>query len=164
MRARPIVFAALVLLVGALAPAESPRASGSAPTLALTAGDAFVAESGARAVVAIGSFNFDDRLQFGFPVGLIVAQGDRFARYDVSGEIVSATSSLVTDGIAATEIPALLAIAATAGPPAALVQIRPDRLTVALPPEFSAGAATIVLYASKDSESFVSNAVPLVLP
>jgi hypothetical protein len=164
MRARPFALAALALLVGALSPAGSPRASGSAPTLALTGADAFVTQSGARAVVATGSFNFDDRLQFGFPVGVIVAQGDRFARYDVSGEIVSATSPLVTDGIVATEIPTLLAIAATAGVPAALVQIRPDRLTVALPPEFSAGAATIVLYASKDNESFVSNPVPLELP
>ncbi len=147
-----------------LAIAGGARASGSAPTLVLTGGDAFVASDGAHAVVAIGSFNFDDRLQFGFPVGVLVVQGARFARYDVAGAIVSATTDLVADGVDATEIPALLALTGTAAGPAALVQIRPDRITVALPPEFAAGAATVVLYASKDSESFVSNAVPLELP
>lgn len=144
--------------------AAGARASGSAPTLTLTGGDAFVASDGGRAVVATGRFNFDDRLQFGFPVGVLVVQGDRFARYDVAGEIVSASAGLVADGVDATDLPALLAIAGSAAAPAALVQIRPDRITVALPPEFVAGAATVLLYASKDSESFVSNVVSLELP
>lgn len=158
------LFAALVLLVAVLSPAGSPRASGSAPTLALTGGDAFVTHEGARAVVATGSFNFDDRLQFGFPVGVIVVQGDRFARYDVSGAIVSASSPLVADGVVATEIPDLLAIAGSAPAPAALVQIRPDRITVALPPDFVPGAAVVLLYAYKESEAFVSNVIALELP
>jgi hypothetical protein len=147
-----------------LAAAAGAWASGSAPTLALTGGDAFVASDGARAVVATGSFNFDDRLQFGFPVGVLVVQGERFVRYDVSGAIVSASTAQVADGVDASEIPALLAIAGSAAAPAALVQLRPDRITVALPPELVAGPATVLLYASKDSETFVSNAVLLALP
>lgn len=164
MRKLPHLVVGLAILIGVLALAGGVRASGSAPTLTLTGGDAFTTQVGARAVVAIGSFNFEDRLQFGFPVGVIVAQGDRFVRYDVSGAIATGTDAAVGDGIVASEIPALLASGATAAPPAALVQIRPDRITVALPPEFTVGAATVRLYASKDSESFVSNAVPLELP
>ena len=156
--------ALIVLLAGAVAFAGGAAASGSAPTLALTGADAFVTQAGGRAVVATGSFNFDDRLQFGFPVGVLIVQGDRFARYDVTGQIVSASSPLVADGVVATDIPALLAIATAAAPPAALVQIRPDRITVALPPELGPGPAVVMLYASKDSESFVSNAVSVELP
>ena len=159
-----IVLVVLLLLIGVLSPAGSPRASGSAPTLTLTGGDAFVTQDGARAVVATGRFNFDDRLQFAFPVGVLVVQGERFARYDVSGAIVSASSPLVADGIIATEVPELLTLTGTASAPAALVQIRPDRITVALPPDFVPGAAVVLLYASKDSESFVSNVVALELP
>ena len=158
------VFLLVVALLGALARTSVAWSSGSAPVLTLTGGDGIAASNGARAVVVTGSFNFDDRLQFGFPVGVLVVQGEHVVRYDVSGTIVSATSVLVTDGVVAAEIPALLTLTGDAAAPARVVQIRPDRITVALPPEIGAGPASVLLYASKDSEPFVSNAVELVLP
>jgi hypothetical protein len=164
MRIVAIGCALALVVVGVASFVGSARASGSAPTLALTGADTFATQAGGRAVVVTGSFNFDDRLQFSFPVGLLVVQGDRFARYDVSGEIVSASSALVADGVVATEIPDLLAITGAAAAPAALVQIRPHDITVALPPDFVSGSAIVLLYASRDSESFVSNAVSVVLP
>ena len=155
------VFLALSAI---LAGAPAAWSSGSAPVLTLTGGDGFAASDGARAVVAHGSFNFDDRLQFGFPVGLLVVQGERVVRYDVSGTVVNATSPLVADGVVAADVPAILALAGAAAPPARVVQIRSDRIAVALPPEIGAGPASVLLYAYKDSESFVSNAVDLELP
>lgn len=155
----------LVVVLCALAfAAPAAWSSGSAPVLTLAGGDGFVASDGARAVVATGSFNFDDRLQFGFPVGLLVVQGDRVVRYDVSGAVVSATSPAVGDGVVAGDVPTILGLTGTAAAPARVVQIRSDRIVVALPPEIAAGPASVLLYASKDSESFVSNAVELVLP
>lgn len=139
-------------------------ASGSAPVLTLSGGDAFVASDGARGVVATGSFNFEDRLQFGFPIGLMLVQGDRVVRYDVAGTITSTASPLVADGVVVGEIPALLTLTGPAAPPAAVIQVRPDRIVVALPPEIGAGPAVVFLYAEKESESFMSNVVTLELP
>lgn len=160
---RPLVCIVVALCAIVLV-ASAAWSSGSAPTLALTGSDGFVSGDGARAVVATGSFNFDDRLQFDFPVGLLVVQGNRVARYDLAGTVVSATSPLVADGVTADEIPALLALTGAAAAPARLVQIRRDRIAVALPPEIGAGSASVLLYASRDSQSFVSNVVTLELP
>ena len=91
-------------------------------------------------------------------------QGERVVRYDVAGTVVSATTPLVADGVVATDLPAILALTDAAAAPARVVQIRSDRITVALPPEIGAGPASVLLYASKDSESFVSNAIDLMLP
>jgi hypothetical protein len=138
-------------------------ASGTRPQLAITAADG-VASSAVRSVAVTGTFNFDDRVQWTFPVGLIVYQANRFACFDASGTVDAGTSSAVVDGIDANEVAALLAGGAPASAPAALVQVRPERIVVTLPPEFTPGTASVVLYAQKEDKSFVSNTVSLVLP
>ena len=138
-------------------------ASGTRPVLSITAADG-VTSNDVRSVAITGTFNFDDRVQFSFPVGLIVYQGNRFACFDASGAINGGTSSAVVDGVDTDEVPALLAGGAPATPPAALVQVRAERIVVTLPPEFTAGGAAVLLYAQKEDKSFVSNTVSLVLP
>ena len=74
------------------------------------------------------------------------------------------SSPLLADGLDATEVPALLALGSPAAAPAALVQLRADRATVVLPPGFSAGPASVVLYAVYQDQGFASNTVSVVLP
>jgi len=140
------------------------HAGGSSPLLSVTGADTLATPAGVRSVTITGSFNFDDLLQFSFPAGAIVTQGSHFVRYDLSGTILEGTSTAVADGITASEIPTLLAVGAAAATPAAVVQLRVDRISVALPSDFTAGAASVILYALLDGDSVVSNPVSVTLP
>ena len=71
---------------------------------------------------------------------------------------------MLADGLAAAEVPALLAVGSPAAAPAALTQLHADRVTVVLPPGFSAGTASVVLYAVYQGQGFASNTVPVTLP
>lgn len=154
----PILGCALLL-------ATDARAAGTSPVLALTAATSSGAANGDRIVIAEGSFNFDDLVQIPFPAaGLMVVQGSRFVRYEVDGSMVEATSSTVADGVTPTDLPALLALAGSPVAPARLVRIHANGVTVVLPSDFTAGAALVLLYAHHQTEYFVSNAIPVVLP
>jgi len=150
--------------LGLLLAAGVAHAGGSAPVLSATEATAMVSAAGVRSVRLVGSFNFDDLLQFSYPAGLLVTQGSHFVRYDVSGRIVEGDSELVADGVDATEIPALLAAGGDAAAPAALARIQADRITVVLPADVGAGVATAALYADYDGGSWVSNPVSVTLP
>jgi len=160
---RALAFAFACSLAGMLLPAIA-RAGGSSPVLSITGADTLATPAGVRSVTITGSFNFDDLLQFSFPAGAIITQGSHFVRYDLSGKIVAGTAAAVTNGIAASEIPALLAVGTAAASPAAVVQLRVDRISVALPSDFAAGAASVILYALLDGDSVVSNPVSVTLP
>lgn len=170
-RARPpvillktsILITAVLVLSGLLAPAPS-GAGGSAPALSIASATSVAAANGARTLVVSGSFNFDDLVQFAFPAGVIVTQGSRFVRYDVSGAIVEGTSSLVADGVADTEVPSLVAARGAAVAPASIVQLRQQRFMVVLPADFDAGLCSVILYAVLESDPFVSNTVQVNLP
>lgn len=140
------------------------RAGGSAPILSLTSATAVAARNGTRAVTITGTFNFDDTLQFVWPAGLFVTQGSRWVRYDVSGLIREGTSAIVADGITDLEAQALLPLGDAPLAPAAVGQVRVDRITVSLPADFVAGPATAELYGVLPDDPFVSNALALVLP
>ncbi|HZR84171.1 MAG TPA: hypothetical protein VFD92_23945 [Candidatus Binatia bacterium] len=162
---RRIAAAVLAIALAVVGATARARAAGTSPVLLLTAGDAFSDDAGARLVTASGAFNFDDLVQFSFPaVGLLVVQGARFARYEVSGEVVEGSSPLVADGITPAELPTLLGIGSAAASPVRLVHADRGEVSVVLPADFSAGAASIVLYAHHETEYFVSNAIPVVLP
>ena len=156
----PFAFALALTLIG------PPLASGggSAPLLSLTDAEVVVTSSGVRVLTIDGSFNFDDLVQLSFPAGLVVIQGDRFARFDLTGSVRGGVTPLVADGLDASEVPALLDLGTPAGPPAALTQVRVDRIVVVLPGQLTAGPATAILYADFDGDSFVSNAVTVTLP
>ena len=158
----PTAIALVVLTLAALPLAA--RASGTRPVLFASATDAFASASGVRSVTVTGEYSFDDRLQFGFPVGVIVYQGTRFAVFDASGAATAGTSAAVADGVDDKDVADVLAAGTPAAAPAGLLQLRPDSMTVTLPPGFTAGAASVVLYAQQDDKSFASNVLSVVLP
>lgn len=139
-------------------------AGGSSPLLSLASADAAATAGGVRAVSVHGSFNFEDVVQGVFPAGLVVHQGAHFVRFDQAGAVVDGTSALLADGLGATEVLALLAEGAPSPLPAALAQLRADRVSVVLPPGFAAGAASVVLYAVHEGAGYVSNALTVTLP
>ncbi len=144
--------AVCVLPVGA-------RAGGSSPVLAITGANAYASAAGGRSLVVDGSFNFDDLMQFTWPAGLVVWQGTHVVRFGVDGRVSEGAAAFAADGISGSDIPALLAPAS-----ARLVQLGASHLTVALPPSFSPGPASVMLYAEFDGEDFPSNTVAVTLP
>jgi len=157
--------AALLVAFGCLVAPAMANAAGSSPVLLLTSVDASAAPTGERMLVATGAFNFDDLVQISFPaVGLMVIQGSRFARYEVSGEVVEATSALVADGVSFDDLPSLLAIQGSAAAPARLAHLNRDEIAVVLPSDFPSGKAIVLLYAEHDGEIFLSPVVAVVLP
>jgi hypothetical protein len=140
------------------------HAGGSSPLLTLTTVDALASASGATAIEVRGSFNFEDVVEGVFPAGLVVYQGTRFARFDQAGTATSGTAASLADGLAASEVPALVGQGAPAPAPAALTQMRTDRVRVVLPTGFSPGAASAVLYAVYESQGYVSNTLAVTLP
>lgn len=156
--------ASLVTLAAVVSGPRTGWAGGSAPILSITGASAVATSGGVRALTVTGTFNFDDLLQFSFPAGLVVVQGSHFVRYDLSGQIVEGTAAFVADGIDVTEIPTLLPLGAAATAPAALGQLRVDRIAVTLPADLIPGTATLILYAVLQGDPFVSNTVTVTLP
>lgn len=159
MRAWRIAMAAVVAAIPAIA-----AAGGSSPALSLTAADTFVTTAGVRGVEVRGSFNFEDVVQGVFPAGLVVVQGTRFVRYDQAGGVVEGEAAFLADGLDAAEVPGLLGLGAPSASPAAVTQLRPDRIAVVLPATFSPGAAVVVLYGVHEGEGFASNGLGVTLP
>ena len=156
-----IVLAVVGLLIG---DRRAPRAAGTDPTLFLTSVEAFATASGARTVTVDGTFSFDDLVQFSFPAGLLVLQGDRFVRFDFSGTVSAGNSPLVVNGVTAPEIPTLLGSGTPAAAPAALLNVQPDRIMATLPPGFSPGAASVLVFTVIGGDAFVSNTLAVTLP
>ena len=160
MRSPLVLILLLLLLTGPVV----ARAGGSSPLLTITTVDAFAPSSGAVSVDVHGSFNFEDVVQGVFPAGAVVFQGTHFARFDQAGTVVAGVAPLLSAGLDAAEVPSLLGLGSPATPPAALSQLRADRVTVVLPPGFSPGAASVVLYAVYQGQGFASNTVAVTLP
>jgi hypothetical protein len=135
------------------------------PTLALAAASGVVAGE-ARAAVLEGSFDFPNAIQLGYPLQLAVFQGDRFARYPVSGGApVTGVSAALADGVLSQdELPAFVAAGSPAPPAVRILTIAPDRLRVALPPTFTAGPTTALLFTILQNASVLSNPIDFTLP
>jgi hypothetical protein len=140
------------------------HAAGTDPALILSAAQAFSASSGVTSVQITGAFNFEDVVQFSFPAGVLVFQGTRFARYDTSGAATSGTAAFLADGLSAAELETLLGSGSAAPAPAALLQLQPSRAVVALPAGFSAGSASVLVYAVLENTAFLSNTLGFTLP
>src|SRR5262249_1121409 len=110
------------------------------------------------------SFNFEDVVEGVFPAGMVVFQGTHFARFDQTGAVVAGTASSLADGLSDTEVPGLVGLGAPAGAPAALGQMRTDRVRVVLPAGFAPGNAWVALYAVYAGDGFVSNTLTVTLP
>ena len=73
-------------------------------------------------------------------------------------------SSLVGDGIALAELPAILQISGAALAPARMTHLNRDEVSVVLPADLAAGPAFALLYAHHQNEYFLSPAITVVLP
>lgn len=145
--------------------ARDACAGGSSPVLALTSVDVAAVPQGPVVVDVAGSFSFDDVVEDVFGLSLIVSHGTHFVRYDQAGTVVEGDTALVADGIDPAEVAAVLvASGATAAAPARLGGITRDGVTVVLPSGFPSGAATVVLAAVFDGDSFLSNALVVNVP
>lgn len=162
-RSCPSARVLLSAVVAAVLP-MAVHAVGTDPTLALTSATAVSAPGGAVSVSVDGTFSFDDVVQFSFPAGVIVFRGSNYAVFDIDGSVETGTSPAVANGISAAEIPALLAGGGAAAAPAALLRVQSNRIAVAMPDGFGAGAASVLVYAILEGEPFVSNTVGVTLP
>ena len=156
-----LLAAAVVLALVAPTPA---RAGGSSPLLGITAADALATATGVTTVDVRGSFNFEDVVEGVFPAGLVVHQGAHFVRFDQAGAAVEGTADVLTDGLQAADVPVFVTLGASAPAPAALAQLRADRIDAVLPSGFAAGAASVVFYALYEGQGYVSNTLTVNLP
>jgi hypothetical protein len=163
----PLLFPAmrpLLALLWLLVASAKALAGGSSPVLTLTSADTFASASGVIAVDVRGSFNFEDVVEGVFPSGLVVHQGTHFVRFDQAGAVVEGTDAALADGLGAADVAGLVGLGAAVPAPAALSQLRADRVTAVLPADFSAGPASVVLYALYAGQGFVSNTLTVTLP
>lgn len=146
----------LVLTAALLLGSQPVRAGSTDPVLAL--GSATMeAEAGAGALLGLtGIWHFDDILQVQFPLTVVVHQGSQFVAIPVNGAASAGTFPGLSDGLAASEIPAL----ESAGTPvtASVLRIDTSSMAVAVPDTFSAGLVDVVVYVElPDEGGFVSN-------
>lgn len=157
--------AALLASALSLLGAAAARGAGTSPGLALTMVTAAPVGGGERVLTASGSYNFDDLVQVAFPAaGLLLIQGDRFVRYEVDGTVIAATSALVKNGLTPSELPELLQLAGSPAGAPRITRLAAGEVSVLLPADLATGPALAVLYALHEDESFLSNAIPVVLP
>ena len=160
-----VAIAALALFLTLAAGARDARAGGSSPVLALTSADVASVASGPVVLHAAGGFSFDDVVEDVFGLSLVVTHGSHWVRYGQDGTVSEGDSAAVADGLVLAEVAAFLATAGSeAAPPARLDGITRDGVTVVLPEGFPAGDATVFLAAVFDGDSFLSNALAVVVP
>lgn len=141
--------------------------SGSGPAVAgsydpvLVIGEALSSGVGAPSLLTLaGTWSFDDILQVDFPLNVVVRQGAVFVRYPVGGSPpVSGSFDGLVDGLTASEVPNFEAAGAPE-PQASLVRLTSHQMTLALPPIFSPGPLTVVLYVHLNREgTLLSNVI-----
>lgn len=159
----PLAAALVAALTTALIPTPG-AAVGTSPTLALTSVQAFASTDGKVTISAAGAFGLDDLVQFTFPVGIIISRGSSFVRYDFAGQLREGSDAVVANGVDAADIPHLLTVGTSAVAPARLVELRPDRVSVALPADFGSGPADVVVYSVWESAGYVSNSLTVTIP
>lgn len=141
---RHVVLAAVGLIVVSSA---LVRAANTDPTLALMSAAAVHATSGRATLTIEGSFSFADAVQLALPLVIVVTQGTRSARYDLSGNV---TVSL--DGGAGQPAPGLGVLGMTE-----------RTITLVLPAEFAAGVAAAQIVGTYDGKQIASNTLRFTL-
>lgn len=157
------LVAAFFLVLASLA-GGSVRAAGTDPLLTVESARLVVAPSGARTLEVSGQFSLDDLLQFSFPAGLVIVRGAHWVRFDFDGTIAHGSYPGLAHGVTSAKVTALLGAGVPAAPPAAILRVTPTRLAVALPADFPGGAATVLVYAVLEGETFISNGIGVALP
>jgi hypothetical protein len=128
-------------LVAAVCIAGVAYGANTDPTLALIGASAARGSGGRTTVTLEGSFSFDDAVQLALPLQIVVAQGERTARFDLAGNV-----TLSLNGGAAQP-----------APPPGLLGITGRSITLVLPSGFDGGDATAQLLTTYDGKSIASN-------
>jgi len=153
-----------VLLASLLVGSGTARAGFTEPTLVLVTAAGAAAE-GARSAAFTGSFEFENALQVGLPIELVVFQGTRFVRYPATGAPKTGDSAALADGVLSDNELAAFRQEGTAAPAGVrIITLAPDRIRVALPATFTAGPTTAVLFTILDDGGVLSNALGFTLP
>ena len=87
----------LAIVLASLVAAATAWASATSPTLIVSAARA-VAADGRRSVTIEGTFDFENAVQVGYPLQLVVFQGTRFVRFPAVGVPQTGETSLLADG------------------------------------------------------------------
>jgi hypothetical protein len=158
-RAAAAALAALVVLGTATA-----RPSATSPTLVVSAASAIRAD-GRLAVTIEGTFDFLNALQVGYPLQLVVFQGTGFVRFPIGGVPHTGQTSLLADGrLDVDDLAGFLAAGSPAPADVRVVSLSPTHAVVALPLDFSPGAATAQAFTVLPDGRVLSNPLVLVLP
>lgn len=160
-------FVPIAVAVGlALAGPRPVLGGATSPTLVVSSAVGAVGD-GARSIAIEGTFDFDNAVQTGYALQIVVFQGTQFVRYPVAAPPRAGTSASLADGtLDVTELPALLGDGSPAPAATRIVTLTTRTARVALPPGFAAGDATVLIAAilPVDDDVVVSNPLPLVLP
>jgi hypothetical protein len=141
---RYIAPAAVGLIVASRAPV---RAANTDPTLALMSASAVRATSGRATLTLEGSFSFADAVQLALPLAIVVTQGTRSARYDLSGNVA------VSLGGGAPQ----------PGPGPGVLGMTERTITLVLPAEFAGGEASAQIVGTYDGKQIASNTLRFTL-
>ena len=138
------------------------RAGSFEPILAI--GQVVARHAGQSAIVEVtGNFGFDDALQIDFPVNLLVYQGKEFVRYPLGQAPISGAFIPLRNGLKARQI-SHLETKGEVESEAEIIRLRPNRITVFLPPKFEDGSITAILYVVDPYQgAFLSNPVSTTL-
>ena len=155
----------LILVAGSLlVGAPAVRAGSTSPLLVVSAASGSAA-GGGRSAVFEGTFDFENVVEVGYPLQIVVFQGTRFVRYVVAGPVVTGTSAVFADGqLTDVELPALITVGTTADAGVRIVTVTATGALVTLPATFTAGTTTVVLFTILPDGTVVSNPVDFVLP
>ena len=139
-------------------------AGATTPTLAISAASGISGDA-RRTVVLETGWDYANGVQVPYALEIVVFQGTRFVRYPIDGTPVTGTSALLADGrLDPADVPAFLADGAAAPADVRIVTLVPGEARVSLPADFTAGAATAVLFAVLPDRNAFSNPLALVLP
>jgi hypothetical protein len=135
---------AVLVAVAIVGVASRVRAGSTEPELAIADVVSSV-EGGVVTLQVTGNFDRDDALRLGYPIAVVVAQGNSEARLFLDGRVTVASG-----GGPATPVPNAPGV----------VAIAPTRISAVLPPAFgAAGSADVRLEASFGSDALRSNTV-----
>ncbi len=152
----------LSCVIACVLAAGHAHAGATSPTLVLGSAEP-AAVDGVRAVTFEASLDFQNAVQSGYGLQLVVFQGTRFVRYPLAGAPAAGQSAVLADGaLDEDEVAAVVG----AGTPAAarVLSITPRSLRVLIPADLPAGATTAILAAVLPEHPVVSNPIGFVLP
>lgn len=161
---RHLILRALLAVLAACALPAAALAGATSPKLTIAAAEGTLLD-GARSARIEGAFDFENALQTGYGMHIVIYQGTSFARYPVAGTAVVGTSGALADGVLTEgEVDAFLLEGASPGAQLRIVSLTPTECLLTLPAALGAGPAHAVLVADTNEGPVFSNVLDFTLP